>query len=311
MLIVGCGYVGLRVARDILGSDPERSAWGPIRHVTALTRSERRAGELRQLGCRPVVGDITKAESLADLRLDDDGTLLFAVGFDRHCGLPIEDVYCDGLGNVLNQLASCGEPLRRLIYLSSTGVYGDHGGEWVDETTAVSPEREGGRACAGAEAMLAEHPWSRAAHVILRLAGIYGPGRVPRLANLRAGTPLPTPADSWLNLIHVDDVVNVVRAVCTQPHGSRVFCVSDGHPARRRDYYRTLATVAGAPPPKFVGVADPTSLATTSRNAGDKRVSNRLLLDELRLTLRYPDCEAGLRAIVAADVAADDARSSG
>ena len=92
-----------------------------------------------------------------------------------------------------------------LLYISSTGVYGDADGEWVDETTPCRPAREGGKACLAAEQVLAEHPLGKRS-VVLRPAGIYGPDRIIRAEALRRGEPIDAPADGYLNLIHVDDL---------------------------------------------------------------------------------------------------------
>src|SRR5690606_18544469 len=130
----------------------------------------------------------------------------------------------------------------RAIYISTTGVYGSAGGAWVDEQTPPNPHREGGKASFAAEQVLAAHPLARRS-AILRLAGIYGPGRIPYLEQLRAAEPLPVPTEGWLNLIHVDDAAQIVIAVDAwltarqKDDGPHVFCVSDGVPVARSDYY--------------------------------------------------------------------------
>ena len=108
-------------------------------------------------------------------------------------------------------LAALPSDTGRFIYISTTGVYGTAGGEWVDEETPPDPQRDGGRASLAAEQVLAAHPLG-ARSIILRLAGIYGPGRVPFLDKLRAGEPIPAPSAGYLNLIHVDDAAAVVVA---------------------------------------------------------------------------------------------------
>ena len=100
---------------------------------------------------------------------------------------------------------------NRFIYISTTGVYGPASGEWIDETTPPDPQRDGGRASLAAERALAASPFA-ARGVILRLAGIYGPGRVPFIEELCAGEPIPAPTTGYLNLIHVDDAAETVLA---------------------------------------------------------------------------------------------------
>ncbi|MBT4865889.1 MAG: NAD(P)H-binding protein, partial [Planctomycetaceae bacterium] len=136
-LIVGCGYLGRRVA----------AAWLSEGHkVSALTRSERHAEELQSAGITPFIGDVTKPPTLSELPSAD--TLLFAVGFDRTAGLSQRTVYVDGLTNVLQEV---GSRIGRLIYISSTSVYGQQTGEWIDEDSPTRPATPGGQVCLDAE----------------------------------------------------------------------------------------------------------------------------------------------------------------
>lgn len=281
-LIVGCGYLGERVA----------AAWHAAGDtVHAVTRSAERAEAWRARGWQPAVADVTRPETLVDLPPVD--TLLFAVGYDRRAGHKIDAVYVDGLRHTLDALQS---PPERIVYISSTGVYGSGGGAWVDESSPCEPLRDGGRACLAAEGVLREHRWGERS-VILRLAGIYGPGRIPRVASLLANEPIDAPAEGYLNLIHVDDAVQVVQIAAERAPLPALYVVSDGHPAVRGDYYRELAALVGAPPPKFVPPAADSPAA--ARAAADKRVRNERLLGDLAVTLRYPSYREGLRQIVA------------
>jgi nucleoside-diphosphate-sugar epimerase len=299
-LIFGCGYLGLRVARSWRDS-------GPI--VVAVTRSPSRAVEFARESLGMMVADVTRPESLEELSLFPSltrvtgaplqlDTVLFAVGYDRTAEPDIYSVYAHGLQNVL---AALPPETARLIYISTTGVYGTAAGEWVDETTPPDPQRDGGRASFAAEEVLRRHPLG-ARSVILRLAGIYGPGRVPYLDKLRAGEPLAVPSAGWLNLIHVDDAARVVLAADTwlqqrsQADGPQVFCVGDGAPVARADYYAEVARLIGAPPPSFC--RPPKDSPAATRAAADRRVSNRKMLDSLELVLRYPNYRLGLAAIL-------------
>jgi len=178
-------------------------------------------------------------------------------------------------------------------------VYGPAGGGWVDEETPPDPQRDGGRASLAAERALAESPLGTRS-VILRLAGIYGPGRIPFLDHLRAGEPIPAPTKGYLNLIHVDDAAAVVLAAeeVAVSDGPRVYCVTDGHPVERGDYYREVARRIGAAPPTFVepDLNSPRAL----RAASNRQVKNTRMLAELNANLAYPNYQAGLAAILAA-----------
>ncbi|MCE9604625.1 MAG: SDR family oxidoreductase [Planctomycetia bacterium] len=288
-LLFGHGYLGSRVARLW------REAGSP---VTVVTRSEEKARELRNDGYGAIVADVGDPRSLAHLPPAE--TVLFTVGYDRKSSqtASIHDVYAGGVGNVLAALASTGSSApAKFIYISSTGVYGDAEGDWVDERTECRPVREGGKACLAAEQAIAAHPLGANA-VVLRLAGIYGPGRIPRREPLLRGEPIDAPADGYLNLIHVDDAARVAVAV-EQARTPATYCVADGRPGLRREYYGELARLLNAPEPKFAApcLDSPAAL----RAASDKRISNAKLLREIDCELRFPSFREGLAAIVAMD----------
>jgi nucleoside-diphosphate-sugar epimerase len=288
-LIFGCGYLGARVAR----------LWHEAGHsVAVVTRSPARAEGFAHHGYQSIVADVTQAESLLVMReLPTAESVLFAVGFDRSAGQKIEAVYAGGVRNVLAALPA---DSGRFLYISTTGVYGNAGGGWVDETTPPRPGREGGLAALAAEKALAAHALGNSG-VILRLAGLYGPGRVPYLEQLRAGDVIPAAGAGHLNLIHVDDSSRAVLAAADLPHfadGPRVYCVSDGSPVTREEYFKEIARRIGAPPPRLVP-PEPGS-PRLARGEADRRVKNQRMLAELRVRLMYPDYRAGLAAILQA-----------
>lgn len=287
-LIFGCGYLGSRVARRWRDAGDR---------VTIVTRSTERATKFERDGYRAVVADITRPAALQDLPSAD--TVLFAVGYDRSAAstATIEQVYAGGLRNVL---AALPHNIGRLIYISTTGVYGPADGDWVDEATPPDPRREGGRASLAAEQVLAAHPLG-ARSLILRLAGIYGPDRIPFIEELRSGESIPATTSGYLNLIHVDDAAEVAVAAATsdlRENGPRIYCVSDGHPVERGEYYSEVARQIGAAPPRFVD-PEPQS-PRAERAASSRRVRNDRLLAELRVSLAYPNYRAGLVAILSA-----------
>ncbi|MEX0977601.1 MAG: NAD-dependent epimerase/dehydratase family protein, partial [Pirellulales bacterium] len=194
-LIVGCGYLGSRVAR----------LWRDAGHeVFVVTRSAERARALAADGYRPIVADVLRPQTLAGLPAAE--TVLYAVGHDRASSGSIHDSYAGGLQSVLDALES--EP-EKIIYISSTGVYAQARGETVDEDSATEPVREGGRASLAAERVLSAHCLGRRG-VVLRLAGLYGPGRIPLAGEISSGRPIAAPENGWLNLIHVDDAAAAV-----------------------------------------------------------------------------------------------------
>jgi nucleoside-diphosphate-sugar epimerase len=285
-LIFGCGYVGERVAHRWRAAGDA---------VTVATRSAARAAAFERQGFATIVADVTRRDSLAGLPPAD--TVLYAVGFDRGAGPTIHQVYAEGVANLL---AAVGDPppRARFVYVSTTGVYGGAAGDWVDERTPPDPQREGGKASLDAEEALRSSICGPAG-VSLRLAGIYGPGRVPYVEALRAGEPIAAPAAGYLNLIHADDAATAVIAAADHPSPPPIVCVSDGAPPVRGDYYGEVARLVGAPPPRFV--APTAGSPRAARAEADKRVRNTLLIDDLRVRLAYPTYREGLAAILGGD----------
>jgi nucleoside-diphosphate-sugar epimerase len=275
-LIVGCGYVGRRVA-EVWSRRGDR--------ITVLTRSADHAATFRERGWEPRIGDVTQADSVADLPAAD--TVLIAVGLDRRSGRSQREVYVDGLRNVLCSPAG---QSRRVLYISSTSVYGQDAGEWIDETSPCQPASDNGCVCLEAEQLLrSEVP----AAMVLRLAGIYGPGRlVARVESLRAGEPLPRNPNAWLNLIHVDDAVAAILACDERAPAGSTWLVADDRPNTRRQFYSQVAALVMATSPVFLEQ----SLTPDADRSLNKRCSNRRLREVLGVTLKYPTTDTGLPA---------------
>jgi nucleoside-diphosphate-sugar epimerase len=273
-LIVGCGYLGKRVA----------ALWQARGHrVFATTR--RRADELRAYGIEPLVCDLSTGAGLEALPRAD--AVAYCVGFDRSPGATMHDVYVHGLENVLNRLP----PPGRFVYVSSTGVYGQCAGEEVDEIAATEPAEESGRVVLEAEAVLRRHlPGA----VVLRFAGIYGPERVIRRQTVEAGEPLVGDAEKWLNLIHVEDGAAAVVTAAERACPGAVVNVCDDRPVRRREFYAEMARLLDAPAPRFVPPAP--GAPPPPHDRANRRILNRRLRNELGLELRYPSYVEGLRA---------------
>ena len=201
----------------------------------------------------------------------------------------MRQVYVDGLGSVLAALSR----VERFLYVGSTGVYGQCRGEEVDETAATEPAEESGRFVLEAESLLRRRLPSA---VVLRFAGIYGPGRLLRQQALIAGEPLVGDADRWLNLIHVEDGAAAVVAADVRARPGEVYHVCDDCPVRRRDFYKLLARLLGAPEPRFIPPAPGSALPAHERT--NRRIRNRRLREELRMQLRFPSYVEGLPTVV-------------
>jgi len=281
-LIIGCGYLGRPLAASWIAHGDS---------VFATTRSEETARQLEKYGLHPVIADVTKPETLRSLPAVD--TAVFAVGYDSRAGLSREQVYAGGLANVLEALP---KSVRRLVFVSTTGVYGDAGGEIVDESTPCQPLREGGKAFVAAENLLRAHSdWSTRS-TILRMAGIYGPGRIPRGEDIRQGKPIPAAAGGALNLIHVDDAVSAVQLASDATEVADVYIVSDGSPVARREYYREVARRYQAPEPSFE--SPPEDSPAAQRAQADRKMSNQRIKEQLRFSPNYPTYQDGLRSII-------------
>lgn len=273
-LILGCGYLGSRVA----------ALWqAQGRRVIAATRNPDHLPPLLE----PITCDVLNPASLRSLPQVD--TVLYAIGFDRSSGASMRSVYVDGLANVLANLPTP----QRFIYVSSSSVYGQTDGGWVDETSPTNPAEPSGRIVLEAESVFAARDVTP---IILRFAGIYGAGRLLRRQTIEKGEPIVGDADKWLNLIHADDGARAVLAAEERGQPGRVYNVCDDHPVRRRYFYATLARVLAAPEPRFL--SPPPDQPTPPHELANRRMNNRRMKAELGVELAYPDYGQGLRASV-------------
>ena len=275
ILIVGCGFVGVELAKQLRDAGNAR--------VFALTRSADRTDSLKQLGVEPIVGHWLDAKSLKQLPEVD--TVLVSVPHREDGGLNVA-THVVGLKNLIEAIP---DGWRKLIYLSTTGVYGDAHDE-VDEATPTQPTRIGPQIAVAAEDWLqTQLPVPKL--TIVRLAGIYGPGRIPLAEKLRSGEALQVPQDGWLNLIHVSDIAAMLRRVSETDMRESLYVFSDGNPVARMEFYTHLAKLCGVDDPKFVA---PDPAASRSQRAGKKRVNPQRLIDELQLRLAFPSYREGL-----------------
>ncbi|TWT91577.1 SDR family oxidoreductase [Stieleria varia] len=290
VLIVGCGYLGAEVAR--MAAERGFSVW-------ATTRSPDRARQFESLGWNPVVCDWTLSQTLANLPKVD--RVLVAVSYDRASGLDRYDSQVGGLRNLLAVLPT----QTRLCYISTTGVYHQTDGRWVDETSPTHPGRLGGSVHLAAEQQLHRDrplsPW-----MVLRLAGIYGIGRVPRARDVIRGKPIQSPAEGYLNLIHVHDAARCVMAAWDKMSGAnapwhptlsrRLYAVADDCPMPRGEFYREIARQTGSPMPRFE--SPPPGSSISMRSESNKRIWNRRMKSDLLPRLQFPDYRCGLASVL-------------
>lgn len=300
LLIVGCGYVGKALAQQRL-KQLEKNVSQTDSTVYALTRTEENAQTLKQARIQPLVGHWLVEESLPELP-EDLTEILVSVPHreDPASGLPADSdqYHVQGLQLLLNRLSqtrTAENPMPKLLYLSTTGVFGESvPGERVDETTPVSPTRIGPRIAVAAEQWLLANQSSWKSST-LRLAGIYGPGRVPLLQKLKEGQPLAVPQEGSLNLIHVEDIVQAIQWLLDTEVFEPLYQLSDGHPVRREEFYRYLSMIHGLGEPQFVEASPQDSRA---RRSTDKLVDSSLFWSQSKLTPIHADYRSGLSALL-------------
>lgn len=278
-LLAGCGYTGARLARRLTGQRPVLALVRSAASAAALAAGgiPARAVDLDGDGGFPAPPDLASVVYLAPPPGEGEGDPRF-------------QRFLEGLGGARPQV---------LVYLSTTGVYGDAQGAPVDEATPPAPGNAQGRRRLAAERAGAAWCAERGVRwVALRVAGIYGPHRLP-LDRLRAGEPVLRPEDSGPgNRIHVDDLVAACEAALDRPVTGPVN-VTDGDPRSIGAFLELAARLAGLPPPRRVTLAEARQAISPGMLAfllASRRVLNGRLTEELGVTLRYADPEAGLRA---------------
>ena len=290
LVIFGCGYVGTAVARA--------AAAAGLR-VEALTRNPARAADLAALGVGTVVGDLATAAWHGGIVPGAD----FALDCVSSGGGGLEGYrrsYVEGMRSILKWARR--DPVGTLIYTSSTSVYPQDGGVEVDETAPTDGAGEMGRLLLEAEVLLRESRGVCGRWFILRLAGIYGPGRHHLLDQVRTGAAAITGAgDHHLNLAHRDDVCGAVMATLRAPASTadEIFNVADDGPAAKAEVVRWLAKRAGRPAPRFTGGA--ASARRGFASPPDRRISSAKLKTVLGWRPRYPTFREGFAPILAGD----------
>ena len=280
MLILGCGYIGARVARRYLDRGEP---------VLGIVRSEQRVEQLRHDGIAAATCDLA-VDALSVLPLAGESLIHLA----PPPGSGIEDLHTRRLVAAFSHV---GTP-RRVVYISTTGVYGDCAGAWVDETWPARPQADRARRRWDAEQTLRR--WSQTTGgelVVLRVAGIYGPGRLP-LERIRRGLPLVREEEApYSNRIHADDLVQICVAATDRAVSGSLYNVCDGNPTTMTDYFFKVADGAGLPRPPVLSLAEAEGALSTgmmSYMRESRRLSNRKMLDELGVQLRFPTLDKGL-----------------
>ncbi|MFN7088086.1 MAG: NAD-dependent epimerase/dehydratase family protein [Burkholderiales bacterium] len=287
LLVIGCGDVALRMVPLLAGRY----------RMYALSREPQRFAALRALGITPIRGDLDQPQTLRALA----GLAHDVVHFAPPPGHGTRDTRT---AHLIAALAK-GESLpQQLIYISTSGVYGDCRGRLVPETQPLRPQTDRARRRADAERRLRE--WGRRSAVsvsILRVPGIYAADRLP-LARLERGTPaLQAEDDPYVNHLHADDLARLVVAALHRAPPGRAYNAADDAPQKMGDYFDLVADRFGLPRPPRVARAEaerllPPNLLSFMNES--RRLANRRIKQELRFRLRYPTAGDGIAAALAA-----------
>lgn len=282
LLLIGAGDIGLRVLKRLQGR----------LRVLALTSQPARCAELRAAGAVPLVGNLDDHRTLGRLGALADWVL--------HLAPPPGQGATDPRTAALVQALARAGRVRALVYASTTGVYGDCGGAWVDETRACAPATDRARRRVDAEARL--RAWGRRGVrvTVLRVPGIYALDRAggdPRERVARGAPVLARADDVYTNHIHADDLARACLAALWRGRPQRVVNACDRTELRMGDYFDLVAQLHGLPPPPRLARAEAQARLSPmqwSFMAESRRLHNRRLQDELRLALRYPTVAEGL-----------------
>lgn len=251
VLVAGCGDLGVRVARRLLARGHE---------VAGLRRDPSRLPP----PIVPVRADLSDPATLAGLpeRID---LVVYAAAADRRDEATYARAYVDGPRHLVAALARRPAAPARLLFVSSTSVWGQDDGRGIDERTRPEPGRFTGRAVLAGERAVAEAPWPAR---VLRLAGLYGPGRTRLLERLRAGTARRTgPPSPWTNRIHVEDAAQAAVHLLCEEDAPALAIGADDRPATRDEVYETLAAELGLPVPPLEPPDGPRALGKRCSNA--------------------------------------------
>ena len=279
--IIGCGYIGKRLARQL---DEQGIT------VQATVSSDASLAECRQLGISCEVLDLDQSPATLDV---SDRRIIYLVPPPRSGRRDTR------ITNLLDAIAD--RPPSSFVLISTTGVYGDCAGEWIDETRPLNPTADRAYRRADAEAQTQRFCERHGIPlVILRVAGIYGPGKIP-VRRIQSGEPIVRHEDSpFTNRIHAHDLVNICQQGLLDDSITGIYNVTDGHPGTMYEYFTGIADKLGLPAPPAISLEQARtrlSEGMLSYMAESRRIDNTRLVQDFGITLRYPTLQDGLSMI--------------
>lgn len=277
--IIGCGYIGKLLAQQLQTKKIP---------VTGFVSSEHSLAECsnKNIACKIIDLD----QRLNDIDVSGQRVIYLAPP-------PAAGKTDSRIANYLHAIED--QPPEKFALISTTGVYGDCNGAWVDETTPLKPKAD--RACRRADAERQVQQFCQHRHiplVILRVPGIYGPGKIP-LARIKSGQPVVNQQESpFTNRIHAHDLVSICEIALLDPLITGIYNVSDGHPGTMYEYFMAIAAAMNLPAPPAITLQEAQhrlSEGMLSYMAESRRIDNKKLLKDFNLVLRYPDLQTGLK----------------
>jgi len=284
-MIIGCGDIGRRVAAGYLELGVKSRG---------LVHSQQSAQTLAGLGIEPIEADLDAAETLAGIRYQGDVVFYFAPP-------PRQGSQDRRMANWLGSLNNKNLP-KKVVLISTTAVYGDSGGNWITEQSPLAPGTDRGLRRLDAEQQLSR--WSERSgvdFVILRVPGIYGPGRLPR-ERIEKALPVLNEAEcGFTNRIHADDLAMICMTAAQQGKSGEIFNVSDGNPGTMTDWFNQVADFLELPRPPQVSMQEAQKAMTAgmlSYLKESRRIDNSKMLKQLKISLAYKTLAEGIRASV-------------
>ena len=293
VLIAGCGDLGMRVAALLCEAGHEVIGLGRTSRALSINPSSAPSTPISTSApthpCQAAnqfcwyTGDLIDPLTLSALPTDITH-VIFAASPDQRQEQAYRNLFIHGMQHLIAALNP--SSLKRFMFVSSSAVYGEHGDEWVDEQTPTDPKGFNGRVLVEAEQWLLSQPVES---VILRLSGIYGPGRDQLLARIKEGlATVPRQQPHWSNRIHIEDAARAVFHLLVLPAPESIYLVTDGHPYPMDVLYDRLADMLGATPP-------PEGQAPAM--LGSKKLSNARLLST-GFTCCWPDALVGYANLI-------------
>ena len=275
VLVAGCGWLGAAIARRLL----ERGD-----RVTGVRRDAARARALAAAGIEPLALDL--ATEGAASRLPDVDAVVACQSAGSDSPEAYRAAYVDANRALVAAAARAG---AALVYTGSTGVFGPSDGSDVDESSATAPASEAARALVEAEQLVCEAASRGVRASVVRLSGLYGPGRLGILERVRSGRLALGPGDdAWMSFCHLDDAASFVLAALERARPGAIYHGSDAEPARRRDVVEWIARRLGIEPPRAAGAA----------RGPNRRILSGRTRAELGVRLAWPSFRDGLGALV-------------